>query len=657
MAISLYCLSAVSVQAADSNCIGFCADSSTVLRRADVTRVIAQAIKEAQAQGRKATVAVVDRVGNVLGLYKDNGALDNIKIRSGRFENGRPTFPNGGLEELDLSGVTPPVHTAPLAAIAKAITAAYLSSEGNAFSTRTASQIIQEFFNPRERGQPSGPLFGVQFSQLPCGDLVQRGEAPGLGPRRSPLGLSADAGGLPLYIRGTPVGGVGVVVGEVYGFDANVQERDSDEDLVDEIVALAATTGYEAPTNRQADRITAGGLSLRFADATASDLKSDVRSAQTPAVLPANSVGSLISAGGFYPNPPAIRRGRMFGQAESGIVSAAAAGEQRFSDLDAFVLVDNSGQNRYPPKRGRVSNGQRLTVSDVTTILREGLKIANRERAQIRQPSGSQSRVTLSVVDSRGQILGIVRTRDAPVFGIDVSLQKARTAAFFTWTDAAKRLSQLKSSLRPQLGFYGKTAQAFVQNATRGPLFEDGTAFTARAIGNLARPFFPDGLPDTANGPLSRPYDASGVFKLGSNEWSPFNVGLQLDLVFADVAAFLTGGSPTDCNQSNASAIRAGSLANGIQIFPGSVPIYKNGVFVGAIGISGDGVDQDDMVAFLGVHNAGLVSNGVLGNAPKGLRANRVVVAKGGNKVTLRYVQCPVAPFVDSDEQRACGGK
>jgi hypothetical protein len=32
--------------------------------------------------------------------------------------------------------------------------------------------------------------------------------------------------------------------------------------------------------------------------------------------------------------------------------------------------------------------------------------------------------------------------------------------------------------------------------------------------------------------------------------------------------------------------------------FPGSVPLYKGGGLVGGVGISGDGVDQDDVVTF-----------------------------------------------------------
>jgi Haem degrading protein HbpS-like len=93
-------------------------------------------------------------------------------------------------------------------------------------------------------------------------------------------------------------------------------------------------------------------------------------------------------------------------------------------------------------------------------------------------------------------------------------------------------------------------------------------------------------------------------------------------------------------------------LANGTQIFPGSVPIYRGPQLVGAIGVSGDGVDQDDMIGFLGVHNAGLQLGGV-GNAAAAIRAD--ILTPQGTR--LRYINCPVSPFIDSEEQMVCHGK
>ena len=102
-----------------------------------------------------------------------------------------------------------------------------------------------------------------------------------------------------------------------------------------------------------------------------------------------------------------------------------------------------------------------------------------------------------------------------------------------------------------------------------------------------------------------------------------------------------------------------GRLANGIQIFPGSVPIYRGNTLVGGIGVSGDGIDQDDMISFLGLHNGGL-RVGTIGNAPAAIRSDQIVVpvagASGGG-VRLRWVNCPFNPFIGTNEQNVCQGK
>lgn len=237
------------------------------LSAGEVERIVRQAVAEAQAREAPATIAVTDRVGNVLAVYQMTGADPGFRI-----DAGRPVVEPAGLAGPTVNGVLSAVaagaNIAPLAAIAKAITGAYLSSGGNAFSTRTASQIVQENFNPGSTGLEGGPLFGVQFSQLPCSDLSVRFESDNggtigrrIGPKRSPLGFSADPGGLPLYQNGTLVGAIGVIADGVYSLDRNIRNRDSD---VDELIALAGSVGFVAPIDLRAERVAVDGRSLRF---------------------------------------------------------------------------------------------------------------------------------------------------------------------------------------------------------------------------------------------------------------------------------------------------------------------------------------------------------------------------------------------------------
>ena len=144
-------------------------------------------------------------------------------------------------------------------------------------------------------------------------------------------------------------------------------------------------------------------------------------------------------------------------------------------------------------------------------------------------------------------------------------------------------------------------------------------------------------------------------------QFNPFSTGLQSALIIGNLGAhlgFVSGASPTDtpqrCTTLPDVAPGQNRLQNGIQIFPGSVPIYRGNQLVGAIGVSGDGIDQDDMISFLGAHNGGARVGGI-GNAPGAIRSDTVVVNVGAG-VPLRYVGCPFAPFLDTAQQRPCGG-
>ncbi|MDP3674352.1 MAG: heme-binding protein [Novosphingobium sp.] len=595
----------------------------------DVQRVIAQAVGEAQARNLPAVIAVVDRVGNVLAVFRMNGA--RATTRTSAFISFTGTLNNPPVEAQGLD------VPATAAAIAKAVTGAYLSSGGNAFSTRTASQIVQQHFPPAPitPGLESGPLFGVQFSQLPCSDLSARFNSAGgpsalIGPKRSPLGLAADAGGFPLYKNGVMVGGVGVVGDGDYGFDPNILDTDTD---AEEFIALAGIQGFAPADNILADRISVDGTLLRFSDARIGGLAT----LQTNFAAINGTAGALVPVTGY--SAGAIVAGSVYGTEISGI-RPSTTGE--YTNRDIFVLSDGSGANRYPPRAATDGVSGALSAADVRAVLEEAFTVMARGRAQIRQPLDSRIQVSISVVDTNGAILGVIRSPDAPIFGIDVSLQKARTAMFFSSRFAAGDLTTAG------LGNFVTRTRTFLNDTAA---LTGAIAFSNRAQGLIERPYYPDGEVGRPPGPLAQPIE----------DFNPFATGLQTQLIAGNLlahAGFILGANadtPQGCTGAPSTGLAPNRIANGIQIFPGAVPLYRGNTLVGAVGVSGDGIDQDDMISFLGgANNGGARAGNGLGNAPKPIRADTVIPP--GTNTRLRYVNCPFAPFLDTSAQNACEG-
>jgi uncharacterized protein GlcG (DUF336 family) len=215
------------------------------------------------------------------------------------------------------------------------------------------------------------------------------------------------------------------------------------------------------------------------------------------------------------------------------------------------------------------SAGSHLSAGQVDQIVQQAVATANLTRAQIRLPIGSRARMVIAVADLDGSLLALYRMPDATVFSIDVAVAKSRNVVYFSGG--------------------GATAQADL------PGVPPGTAVTNRTIGFGAQPLYPPGINGTGAGPF-------------------------FGLIQHDAANPCTQGTQA-----------AGPHQSGIVFFPGSVPLYLGGQLAGGLGVSGDGVDQDDFVTYMG-------AQGFL--PPQGLWADNVFV--GG--VRLPFLKFPRNP-------------
>jgi len=465
--------------------------SAQTLTLSDVQTVIAQAAQAATANGDpNAVIAVSDREGYILGVYGVSG---------------------------------PPGLIAEVNAIDKAGTAAFLSSGGEAFTSRTAGFIIQPHFPPGISNTGTGPLTGVGLSSLPFSDVnhFRNPAAPALGiPDTS---LSGNPGGVPLYKGGVLVGAVGVdsnnstLTALIYvsGID------------IDENIAVMAQTGYAPPSGILATQVLVNGIRLTYTSFSGQSAGMAVLNPANydPSYLPTASTGLPFQT--ISPNP--------------------------FPDIPG-------GQVRNPiigsPIATPVNGQARLSQAEVLTILHNAAVRAAETRGAIRNPAGSPAEVFIVVVDYYANlvapnapvVLGSFRTPDATIFSYDVAAQKARTALFFS---------------------------------------NNSMALSSRAVGFLAQGTYPPGIDGTAAGPYGPPtygpsnpaFPATGPLFLG-----PY--GLQ-------VAVSINVQPP---NPAIGTTPINAYLPNGITVFPGGYPLYRNGVLIGAVGVSGDGVDQDDLI-------------------------------------------------------------
>ena len=209
-----------------------------------------------------------------------------------------------------------------------------------------------------------------------------------------------------------------------------------------------------------------------------------------------------------------------------------------------------------------------LSAAEVNAIIDAGVVTARKTRAAIRLPLEERTAMMLAVADTNGVLLGLYRMDDATVFSIDVAVAKSRNVTWFSSPD----IDPIDTLDSPAAG------------VTLGQAYDPGTAITNRTLSFGAQPLFPSGIDGTQPGPFR------SVFLFDSEH------------------VCTNGQEPANGRQ------------NGIVFFPGSVPLYRDGVLIGGFGVSGDGVEQDDIVS-----NAGASARPGF-EPPAGIRADQVKV-------------------------------
>jgi uncharacterized protein GlcG (DUF336 family) len=257
-----------------------------------------------------------------------------------------------------------------------------------------------------------------------------------------------------------------------------------------------------------------------------------------------------------------------------------------YGDLTTF-LVDPRQGNQAPdgwivgPKDATDNppGAAPLTAAEVQSIVENAVAEAEKARSAVRLPNGTAVSVVHAITDTNGELIGLFRQPDALPDAIDVCPAKARTAVY----TSSPTINPLDTLDNPAVG------------VVLGEAFPPGTAVTGRALGFGGQPFFPSGINGTTPG--------------------PFRVSFNNDQALACTLL----REPTNGKQ------------NGAIFFPGGVPLYRNGVLVGGLGVSGDGGEQNDLVASAGT--AGL-------EAPESIRSDQLVLRKNeGDGVRLPYLK------------------
>jgi uncharacterized protein GlcG (DUF336 family) len=573
----------------------------TQLTEGDVQTIIAQAATRAAQVDNNSIIAVVDRAGYVLGVWDVAGN------------------PNPDVKDIS-------------AAIARAGTAAFLSSDQNAFTSRTAGYIIQQHFPPLVRDTANGPLVGVGISSVYlAGDFFSIGATNKI---TGAVAIDANLEGHSdvNFMKQIPVDMTntfdpnGPLFSAINPFSPTAQYPALPGARSPGTFGAGIYTGtapvFTVPTSAAAETVVATGssaagyvLSGQLSGALGTSLN------DSPGGVPLYKNGELVGGVGVTGDgsPTNVSTGfaiidGVIGD-EDPLAPVEHPSNQQFStpgfkegpDTDEDVAL--AGQTGYEPSSTILATndfigGIQLPYVETSTSL-DGLAPFGSIGTAVTGFPVQQSPPAFNYPAAEfGGVSGELRfpIRGDPMPG-KIGKTPRLTAGEVTdiISKAAARSAITRAGIRlpvgvpaevfisvvgnpgrtgkppPILGVF-RTGEATVfswdvavQKARTAYFFSnDDLALSCRTVGFLAQRYYPPGIDGTPPGPF---------------------FGVQEALL---IDAFLGELHLYHANPY---------LPNQITIFPGGFPLYRNGVLIGAIGVSGDGVDQDDIISASGTVN------------------------------------------------------
>lgn len=384
-------------------------------------------------------------------------------------------------------------------------------------------------------------------------------------------GIATLPGGIPIYEYGTLVGGIGVFFPGKTGFateenSALGQTFDPtkpDRTLEAEFMGLAAVGG-SSQLGMPVGAI-GGAPALPGFDFPAPRI--DLVGITLDVVGPGGMAGPAFLVD-YAKRNLGVGQGKLVGGLALPVDSAGDLYRTGTQVPSGYLVVPHDGVG--------------ITAAEVQQIITNGINEANKTRAQIRTPNSETTRMVFAVTDTTGAVLGLYRMPDATVFSIDVAVAKARNTAY-----------------------YNDPAQ--LQAVDKLPELPAGTSLTNRTFRYLAVPRYPISIQEGAPAPFSMLNDPNIDATTGLQNGARLVPAAYTSIVGYD--SFNVG--------TNFHAPTILQNQNGIVFFPGSGSVYKNSRVVGGFGVSGDGVDQDDVVTTGGIKGF---------DSPDNLRADQFFV-------------------------------